>query len=861
MFRKPKRTIRVRKAESSEEEEQEAETEQPRSRGQRRHAGRGLFCGTERGKREEAAQRDGSGSDSAGEPERSDTVGTEASQRLAAPPTLLSFTDEREDADFKIKKPTINAVLFQVQKKAENKNPTIKPYKKEKERAAQSESDGSSELEDPRENGAKSENDSSNELGGLKEDGAKSESDSISEPRDPKEDGAKSESDSSSEVDNKDLKDNQHLESRDSSNSGASSSPPSPLTGVIPDTKVIRAARRQRKLARAQGDYIPIGTKQEVSSSSQSESGSDIDDHERRIKFAPGSKTLQERMAEEMSSSGDSEMHKSEDEEDLQDQWEEQQIRKGVRHQKGMDEDLPRDRIKFKSKRSVEPRFSLPLVTAEDIRKKLTLRLNSYREVHRTHVAEREKYAYDLDSAKTTLEKLEVSSTEQTYKFFKKMKTYVENFVDCVNEKIAQINRLELEMLEIFQERAESLKKRRQDDLRNESAAIQNLVSGTKDAEGQTTDLMINCELRRNRRRQRRKECGDTDHCEGMSSDDELLTDDESTFQKKRENIRVQCKNIFEDVHEDFHQIKNILSRFTEWRERFAESYYDAYISLCLHKLLNPIIRVHLLDWNPLEDNKDLETMTWCQDLEEFCYRGDEVDMNEEEKPDHKVLSAVIEKTVIPKVSGFVELLWDPLSAVQTENLVHFCKTNVIHDESSKAMQGLINCLLSTMKKAIEDDVFIPLYPKRLLQDKSSPHSKFQERRFWSAVKMLQNILCWDGFLQEETLQELGLDKLLNRYLLLIILNTEPGPDSVKKCIKVVECLPQSWFRNLESGSSLPRLVNFSKHMLQCIHTLDKLNDRENMKILASLLLKIKATDYAEEASSQYNLQELKVVT
>eukprot|EP00079_Xenopus_tropicalis_P030621 XP_012826752.1 PREDICTED: GC-rich sequence DNA-binding factor 2-like isoform X2 [Xenopus tropicalis] len=657
MFRKPKRAIRVRKAESSEEEEREEESEQPRAREQRRPAGRGLFCGTERGKRAEAAQgdgagsdaarrdgagsdaarRDGAGSDAEGEPDPSETVGTapvepEFSIRSTAPPTLLSFAEEREDADFKIKKPSVNAVVFQVQKKTE-KNSIIKSYKKE--RAAKTESDSDSEVED------------------LEEDGAKSKSDSSSELEDQREDGAKSENNSSSEVENKDFKDCQPQERSESRNSGMSCSPTSPdsgITGAIPGAKVIRAARRRRRLARAQGYYIPIGTKQEMSSSSQSESDSDIDDHERRIKFAPGTKTLREQMEEEMSSNSDSEMHKSEDEEDLQDKWEEQQIRKAVKYQKGMDEDLPQVRIPPKSKKSVEPRISLPPVTAEDIKKKLASRLSSFHEVHRAHVAEREKYVSDLDSAKTTLEKLEMSSSEQTYKFFKEMKTYVENFVDCVNEKIAQINRLELEMIENFQKRAESLNKRRQDDLRNESVAVQN-ISGTKDANGQTTDLMTDCELRRKKRRQKRKECGDSDHYEGMSSDDELSTDDERSFQKNRESIRAQSKTIFEDVHEDFHQIKNILSRFTEWRGRFPESYYDAYISLCLHKLLNPIIRVHLLDWNPLEDKKDLEEMTWYQDLEEFCYRENEVEMNDENS-DHKVLSAVIEKTVIPKVSG-----------------------------------------------------------------------------------------------------------------------------------------------------------------------------------------------------------------
>ncbi|KAG8445734.1 hypothetical protein GDO86_010497 [Hymenochirus boettgeri] len=162
------------------------------------------------------------------------------------------------------------------------------------------------------------------------------------------------------------------------------------------------------------------------------------------------------------------------------------------------------------------------------------------------------------------------------------------------------------------------------------------------------------------------------------------------------------------------------------------------------------------------------------------------------------------------------------------------------------------------MKKSIEDDVFIPLYSKSLLEDRSSRHSQFQERQFWSAVKMFRNVLSWDGFLEEETLQDLALDKVFNRYLLLVLLNTQPGTEMVTKCKRVVECLPESWFRSQESGSPLQRLANFSKHLLQCIHTLYKLNDRENMKILVHLLLKIKAMDYAEEVINRYNMEELK---
>lgn len=78
----------------------------------------------------------------------------------------------------------------------------------------------------------------------------------------------------------------------------------------IPNAEKIRAAKEQRRRARAQRDYIPLDEDQEseaevgdrVQDEGDGEHGSDAepDDHERRIQFAPKSKTLRERMTEKM---------------------------------------------------------------------------------------------------------------------------------------------------------------------------------------------------------------------------------------------------------------------------------------------------------------------------------------------------------------------------------------------------------------------------------------------------------------------------------------------------------------------------------------------------------------------------------
>ncbi|NWX47962.1 GCFC2 factor, partial [Steatornis caripensis] len=119
--------------------------------------------------------------------------------------------------------------------------------------------------------------------------------------------------------------------------------------------------------------------------------------------------------------------------------------------------------------------------------------------------------------------------------------------------------------------------------------------------------------------RQQVRECsGEGDHHEGMSSDDELTLTEVTEFQKSKDNVLEDSRKIFEDVHADFCDIRKILLKFQEWKEKFPDTYCDAYISFCLPKLLNPLIRFQLINWNPLENSMELEEMPWFRAIEEF---------------------------------------------------------------------------------------------------------------------------------------------------------------------------------------------------------------------------------------------------
>ncbi|XP_067150474.1 intron Large complex component GCFC2 isoform X2 [Apteryx mantelli] len=660
-------------------------------------------------------------------------------------------------------------------------------------------------------------------------------------------------------------------EDYNSSDSETESSPPQRRkdlsAGDIPSAACIEAARRKRHLARTQADYLPLDvlnnhrvSQRRGSSDLESEDDTDM----RNLNFTPKARTLRQRMTEHMVSEDD---ESSEDETQIK--WEEQQIKKAVK----LSQDIYDDASLHKSqptKAKFDLSVSLPPVNLEIVKKRLTERITSLQDVHRAHQREYEKYMEDIESSKMSLQELEKSSNASlNYRFYRAMKTYVENLINCLNEKLAYINELELAIHVLLQQRARTLLKRRQDELRNESAYIQHLSSSNDEPtnggleDDEKTQLLKMCEHRRTCRQQARVCSGEVDHHEGMSSDDELPPTEMTEFQKSKDDILEDSRKIFEDVRVDFCDIRKILLKFQEWKEKFPDSYCDAYISLCLPKLLNPLIRVELISWNPLENFTELEEMPWFRAIEEFSDAKNASESKRDDDLDKTVLPRVIEKTILPKITGFIKNVWDPLSTSQTKNLVQLChsifeKQVPSKNERSQAKEDLINVLVLRMKKSVEEDVFIPLYPKSAVEDKLSPCSKFQERRFWSAVKLLSNILLWDGIVQEDTVCDLGLSKLLNRYLLLNLLNTPPGPDNIEKCNKVVACLPERWFQDLESGSTLPQLRNFSQHLLQCAHTLHKNNRRDETKDVVLLLVKVNALHIVKDFIEEYKLEHLK---
>ncbi|XP_072254311.1 PAX3- and PAX7-binding protein 1 isoform X2 [Pyxicephalus adspersus] len=695
--------------------------------------------------------------------------------------------------------------------------------------------------------------------------------------------------------------------------------------GEIPDAAFIHAARKKRQMARELGDVPPLeveGGKRLVREDENDASDDEDDDEKRRIVFSVREKSQRQKIAEEIGIEGsdDEALATGEQDEEIS-RWEQEQIRKGISIPQvqvpqpaetnnlfypttyqgipyGSSYNVPYTYSTFgsvetkpqKTDNSVSfktPNNEMTPVTIDLVKNQLKDRLRAMEETHKANLEMYDKHEQSRQDSKNAISRLEGCSGDnaERYQFLQEMRGYVQDLLECFREKVPPINELETAMHQLFKQRAARLVQRRQDDIKDESSEFSshsskavmapNLDSFGRDRaayqEHAKQRRIAEREARRARRRQAREVTGKmAEHLEGLSSDDEETSTDITNFNTEKDRILKDSSKVFEDTLEIFYSIDCIKEQFETWRCKYFNSYKDAYIGLCLPKLLCPLVRLQLLTWNPLEPKcRDFESMMWFECL--LFYGCDE--NADKEDADVALLPSLVEKVILPKLTGVAENVWDPFSSTQTNRLAAVMQKLIIGfptvvNSENKNTEALLKALLVRMRRTLDDDVFMPLYPKNVIENRNSGPCVFFQRQFWSSVKLLGNFLKWYGVLSNKCLQELAIDGLLNRYILMAFQNNESGEDCIKKAQSVLACFPKQWFSNLKGGKTIPQLENLARYLTHLSGVIyrqnvgcsdvEKRNARDQIRQIVKLLVSIRAMEMALSVANDYNIKDIK---
>ena len=81
----------------------------------------------------------------------------------------------------------------------------------------------------------------------------------------------------------------------------------------------------------------------------------------------------------------------------------------------------------------------LPAITIEQLKSKIQQRLESIVSVHRTHRLELDDIESRMESCEQSMADLSVlgPKTERQYKFYQEMRGYINDLVECLNEKVS----------------------------------------------------------------------------------------------------------------------------------------------------------------------------------------------------------------------------------------------------------------------------------------------------------------------------------------------------------------------------------------------------------------------------------------
>ncbi|XP_056449642.1 PAX3- and PAX7-binding protein 1 [Gadus chalcogrammus] len=699
--------------------------------------------------------------------------------------------------------------------------------------------------------------------------------------------------------------------------------------GEIPDAAFIHAARKRRQLARELGGEPPLvetdAPKKRLTREDEEEQDGSDDEDDKRINFSGvKNKSQRQKIAEEIGIEGsDDEALDTGHDEELS-RWEQEQIRKGISIPQVQSNPPEDNTAYYQNSYETQPygaSYNMPYtystvtpaaavapaalvsgpvpysgpaaelapVSSDLVKKRLRDRLGQMRTGHEANAKRYDQIVDELTASDLAIHRLEGSSNDnaEQYKFLQEMRGYVGDLLECFGEKVPTILELESAMHQLLRQRAARLVQRRQDDIKDESAEFASLSSKavmapsldsfgrdrTAYQEHARQRRIAEREARRTRRRQAREQDGKrAEHREGLSSDDEETSTDITSFDMERDRIVRECKKVFEDAVEDFHSLDFIKARFEVWRRDYVQCYREAYIGLCLPKLFNPLVRLQLITWSPLQaECANFEYMLWFESLlfygceEQGPLRAGDVDVN--------LLPAIVEKVLISKLSVLAEQVWDPLSSSQTARLVGFIRRltrsypTVLHGDN-RYTEELLKAVLLRTRRSLDEDVFLPLYPKNVLENKNGGPYLFYERQFWSCVKLLGNILQFEGILSSSCVRELALDSTLNRYILSALQTTDSTDDSVLKCQQLVLCFPAQWFTGMTGQKTLPQLEPLCRYLTHVASTLyrgslaasdlERRSLKDQIKEVVKMLGQMNALDHIITVATEHGIKDIK---
>ncbi|CAK1600285.1 unnamed protein product [Parnassius mnemosyne] len=634
--------------------------------------------------------------------------------------------------------------------------------------------------------------------------------------------------------------------------------------GHIPDAALIHAARKTRQQARELGDFVPIQSEATPGSRLIRDDGSgDDEDEDGRIQVRglelPSDKPKRGTAAAASEEELDSEA----------DEWEEQQMQKAM---PAITDITDEGNVELNPFAVAPPQPCLteapahlrslvgpgraPPSTAQELLDALKTRVEELRQERASTARQREEWRERLLRAARVREARAARRPRlaAAYRRAQAARGYITDLVECLDEKMPQLEALEARALAMHRRRCEFLVERRRADVRDQAQDVLALSArpgAAKPVESEEKTRRAAEREGRRRARRLRREAGAAAagappaHRDGDSSDDSLPPAERQHFAHEAEAIRRMSAGLFADALAAWRGVRGVCARAARWRRRQPALYSDAYVADCLPRLLAPYVRHELILWNPLadEDNEDYEKMDWYKCLMMYGVRSEKLSSDSDESsddedaevpvlsedairedPDLFLVPTIVNKVVLPKVTELVEQAWDPMSVRACVRLRRVLERGASLPGAAGggggagagtaggggALRRLAAAARARLQAALNADVFLPALPPQVVEGAGGV---FWRRCLGAGVRLLRAALALCA-----PPPTLNADALVLSLIetLCCAAGAAPGPQMAAAAAALAETLPRA---GTLRAAALQRVARLAQLALSRLHS------------------------------------------
>jgi GC-rich sequence DNA-binding factor len=442
------------------------------------------------------------------------------------------------------------------------------------------------------------------------------------------------------------------------------------------------------------------------------------------------------------------------DEDDEWRRWETQQILKsGVRRSEAdATPTATTSKSKIPTALLAPPATQIPSLDA--ILDVLEREISDVQTVHvqnKLHLSKTQGNIQEIDDSIDTMQ-AEYSELTSSFHFFEDMKKYVLDLLDCVGEKMAQIEALEKEWIEISIKRVRAAWRRASQFQIDDKERAKELISGAQPSQEAVLGRMERAAARqRVQARVAIRKQTNEDQNGWMSDEDDyslftesdnpqnldLAFEEETAFATTCREIYKKSVAIFEDVYDDFSDVRTIAERFQEWKSKDPKSYNQTHVPLSLPILFDPFVRLELLqtEWDPMFKSPYFDSMRWYRFLS--SYGGENMADDDE---DRNLVPNLVEKTVIPRARSLLNVLFDPFSSAQNKRMLTLVEELLVYVAPEKVAE-MLSVVRVNLQGLCDRTDLLAISPELL--EKHDELLEYESKQLARFVKILENCLIW----------------------------------------------------------------------------------------------------------------------